>query len=235
MLRSSLIIGLILTLPQAVHADPVPLRIADPANFWTSNGYVELAPAIKVSIPPGGDSETIVYLKLPADGLIEVIPASGQATANIKLPAGSIIDRVAYVRLRDGGFGVEDVRGTRWDKDGTEWFHVYRPVSAEKKAALQGMEWRRGNVAEQASATDLLAAFLEKTAMPPFGGLPDRRDVRQFRGLNDCAACHQVSKPEARAGGEPLPPWPTDARGLYVPIAVLADTGLLSDTDDWLK
>ena len=227
------IVAVCLIVPAAVHADPVALVIADPAHFWASNGYVELSPAIKVSIPPGGESETAVYLKLPKDGLIEVIPASGSETANIKLPVGSIIDRVAMVRFRDGTFGVEDVRGTRWDEQGTEWFHVYRPSGASPNAPLQGYEWRRGNADEQRQATDLMTAYLAKTPMPPYGGLPDRRDIRQFRNLNNCAGCHQLSKPEARASGEPLPPWPTDARGLYVPIAVLSDSGLLSDTDDW--
>lgn len=229
----TLIIAVGLLLPAAVRADPVALTIADPAHFWAANGYIELSPAIKVSVPPGWESETAVYLKLPKDRLIEVSPASGSAAANIKLPAGSIIDRVAKVRFPDGSFGVEDVRGTRWDEQGTEWFHVYRPTGAAPNSPLQGYEWRRGNAAEQSSATDLMTAFLAKTPMPPSGGLPDRRDIRRFRGLNNCAACHQAVKPEARASGERLPPWPTDARGLYVPIAVLSDSGLLSDTDDW--
>ena len=225
-------VALLLCVAAGSAADP-PVRrveIADPARWWADNGFVALSPAIRVSVPPG--AQTVVYLAVGA-GRIATHWLPDQRRYSLTLPPGSAADRVSFATDGAGHRTIDDVRGTRWDASGGEYFHVYRPVSGASGAPLAGYEWRRGDAAGEASATTLLAELIGRTPAP-FGGPPaDARDIRHFRALNRCQLCHVPDKPQARTPDDPLPPWATDGSGLYVPPAVLADDAPLSDTDDF--
>jgi hypothetical protein len=205
------------------------IEIADPAHYWLDNGFVALNPAIRVSVQPG--AETVVYLKIGAGGPIATRYLPGQRRYSLTLPPGSVADRVSFATDGAGYRTIDDVRGTRWDGAGGEYFHVYRPVSGGIDAPLAGYEWRRGDAAQQRAATSLLSDLIARTPAP-FGDRPaDAEDVERFRALNRCQLCHVADKPQARFPEEKLPPWATDGSGLYVPPAVLGDEAPLSDSD----
>lgn len=209
-------------------AEPRRVEIADPARHWRDNGFVELTPAIRVSVALG--SRTVIYLKIPVGARLATRYLADQRRYTILLPPGSASDRVALTADAAGTWTVEDVRGTRWDGDGAEYFHVYRPSGAEADAALVGYEWKRGDAALQDQATDLLTGMVRDLPMPFSGTPPGGRGLAQFRALNACAACHLPDKVQATSPYDALPPWATDASGIYVPLAVLADRAVLSTT-----
>ena len=91
---------------------PTRIEIADPRAYWRDQGFVELTPAIRVSVAPG--ARTAIYLKIPEGARIgtRLLPAQGRAT--LILPPGSASDRVSLAASADGEWTVDDVRGTRW-------------------------------------------------------------------------------------------------------------------------
>lgn len=207
---------------------PLRIDIADPARHWRDSGFVELTPAIRVSVPAG--ARTAIYLAIPDGATVRarMLPEQGRAT--LVLPPGSVSDRVGFTADEDGRWTVEDVRGTRWGADGREYFHVYRPLTAAADAALAGYEWPRDDPHRAVEATALLTQMVRDLPQPFSGALPSWGSVARFRALNQCERCHVADKAEARADGAPLPPWATDASGLYVPLAVLGDRAPLSTT-----
>ncbi|MCK6454409.1 MAG: hypothetical protein L6R19_26700 [Alphaproteobacteria bacterium] len=209
-------------------SEPRRVEIADPSRYWRDNGFVELTPAIRVSVPLG--ARTLVYLKIPEGGLLTTRQVARQQRPTIRLPPGSAAARVSLTADEAGTWTVEDVRGTRWDAQGREYFHVYRPRGAEAGAPLVGYEWPRGDDALQDRATALLTDLVRDLPLPFRGSAPAPREVARFRALNDCGSCHQPDKGQASSPFERLPPWLTDASGIYVPLAVLSDRAVLSTT-----
>ena len=212
----------------APSAAPPPLRslaIVHPLEHWTEEHFVEMAPTVRMSIPAGGDAVTRVYLRVPEGGVVSVRPG----TRDLLFPPGTESDRVSYVR---GGRFIDDVRGTRWDDRGTEWFHVYLPSSAAEGAELDGVEWRRDDRDEEQRATAWLVAWGRKHRSPADGTTMDGDEEDRFRMLNHCQGCHQADKPEATED-DAMPPWPTDARGMYVPRAVFASRAILSTSSSF--
>ncbi|MEM7293229.1 MAG: hypothetical protein AAF420_07535, partial [Pseudomonadota bacterium] len=206
-------------------------------RYWRDAGFVELFPIVRPSVIAGKSSGTSIFLKVPKAGTISTSQVAGENRYTLKFPPGTIADRVSYrlYRKSDGEIGgaVNDVRGTRWDSDGREYFHVYRPTGVAPDMPLVGYEWPRGDRAAQRSATELLVDHIRKTPKPITGGFLSRSDVRRFRALNNCAACHIANKPMAQQMHSRLPPWPTDASGLFVPGSVLLDSLPLSSTSDF--
>lgn len=209
-------------------SEPVSVEIGDPSMYWSSDGFVALVPAIRVSVTPG--SRTVIYLQIPLGRKITTRFLSDQGRYTLKLPLGSIADRVSYSKRSNGKFVIDDVRGTRWDESGTELFHVYRPVSDEADAPLMGFEWRRGDSQQEARATAKLVDLIQSTSERFPVLRASRRDVARFRDLNRCQMCHVPNKQMAQTNDDVLPPWQTDTLGLYVPLAVLQDDSPLSTT-----
>jgi hypothetical protein len=207
---------------------PTRIDIADPRGYWRDNGFVELTPAIRVSTAPGW--RTVVYLRIPAGGVITTRMLDDQRRPTLKLPPGSASDRVSLTADEAGQWTVDDVRGTRWGPDGREYFHVYRPAGIEPGAPLTGWEWPRDDPHRANAANSLLTQFVRDTPQPLTGLLPSWGEVARFRALNQCQQCHIPDKPEARYDRAGLPSWATDASGLYVPLAVLTDRAPLSTT-----
>jgi len=208
--------------------ESIATEIVNPAQYWADNGFVALVPAIRVSVTPG--SKTAIYLRIPDGRKIATRFLPDQARYTLQLPPGSAADRVSYSRRADGTFAIDDVRGTRWDDNGAEFFHVYRPLNDGGNPPLSGFEWRRGDHEQQSTATALLTELVQFTS-DRFPSLrASRRDVARFQRLNNCQMCHLPDKPVAQTIHDPLPPWQTDALGLYVPLAVLQDWAPMSTT-----
>lgn len=230
------VVAAILCLAAALPAradDPAPLApqridIADPQRYWRDNGFVELTPAIRVSTAPGW--RTLVYLRIPEGGRISARFLDDQERPTLLMPPGSASDRVSLTSDETGQWTVDDVRGTRWGPDGREYFHVYRPTGVQAGAPLTGWEWPRDDPHRANAANALLTQFVRDTPQPFSGLLPSFGEVWRFRALNQCQQCHVADKPAARLDGGRLPSWATDASGLYVPLAVLADRAPLSTT-----
>lgn len=222
-----LLTGLIFGVSTAVLSDVHEVAVPDPASYWQDNGFVEMHPAIQVSVMAGSPTRTRIFLRI--NGHLQAMRLPNGAPT-LHYPPGSAADRISYTRLRDGTYTIADVRGTRWDADGRELFHVYRPEGPEHNAPLIGYEWPRDDFGEQRQATRLLDELLRVTPAPPWGQTAGSQTRRRFRQLNNCAGCHVPDKPEAVSNYERLPPWPTDRAGLYVPLAVLADQAVLSNS-----
>ncbi len=205
---------------------PRRIDIADPQAHWRDQGFVELTPAIRVSVAPG--APTAIFLKIPEGARIAARRLPDQDRVTLRMPPGSASDRVSLAAALDGQWTVDDVRGTRWAADGREYFHVYRPIGPELHAPLVGYEWPRDDPHLAIAATTLLTDLVRATPAPLSALLPSWGEVARFRQLNRCDACHIADKPTAETDRAVLPSWATDSSGLYVPLAVLADRAPLS-------
>ena len=207
---------------------PTPLRTLEIAHHdhWSREHFMEMAPTVRMSVPSGGDAVTRVYLRVP-EGAVVTVTAPG--SRSLVFPAGTESDRVSYLRgVRGTESFIDDVRGTRWDERGVEYFHVYKPRDASANAELDGVEWRRDDPDEERRATEWLVAYGRTHRSPSDDRPMDEDDVDRFRALNHCQSCHVKDKPEAKTDDDSLPPWPTDATGLYTPLAVLTAHAVLS-------
>ena len=196
------------------------IAIEQPLERWARDGFVEMAPTVRSSIATGGANETRVWLRLPEGPLVTA------PNGALMFPPGTESDRVAYVLgVGEKALFIDDVRGTRWDEQGREYFHVYMPRDARAGSGLIGVEWARDDPDEERAATDWLVDWSQGHGSPS-GALDEDR----FRALNHCQSCHVASKPEATSDDDDMPPWPTDGRGLYAPLAVLSAHAVLSST-----
>ena len=142
------------------------LRIADPRRYWRQHGFKLMSPAIRVSVAAHTGARTQVFLRIGPEGDVRLRSTDGAA---LTYPPGSEADRVSYVRYRSsGGLGytIDDVRGTRWDEQGREWFHVYRASGPEPHAPLIGYEWLRDDNRAAREATRRLAQIVDSTLLP---------------------------------------------------------------------
>ena len=155
-----------------------------------------------------------MWLKLPKRGTIDLDDAG-----RLRMPDETVAERVESVDDR-----VIDVRGTRFDDDGKEWFHVYRRVGDR----LVGVEWPRDDVAAARRAHARIDELVQGDA--PDGDAPDggARDamIARWHALDDCAACHGKDRADATMVSA-LPSRGTDGSGLFVPETVLRDAAPL--------
>jgi len=206
----------------------IALTINNPTSYWSEHGFVRLEPAVRMSVIPG--AETAIFVHIPEGRRVITRFLHDQARYTIALPPGSSADRVSYSKRPDGSQVIDDVRGTRWDDYGTEFLHVYRPTSDVPNSPLAGFEWPRHDSRLQKMATEQITAFMQLTGQRYPSLRASRSDLARFRRLNNCGFCHFSNKPSAQTTDDELPPWPTDALGLYVPLAVLGDSAPLSAT-----
>jgi len=134
-------------------SEVVRVRVADPRRYWQKSGFREMTPPIRLSTQAHTSARTLIYLKI-GDG--DVLTYSGPAgSRTIQYPPGSESDRVSMVMYRKNGmlgYTIDDVRGTRWDHNGREYFHVYRASGPEPHAPLIGYEWPRDNALSPAQS-----------------------------------------------------------------------------------
>lgn len=193
-------------------AGPPRLRIDDPDGHWARAGFVEMVPPIRPPSSGDGGDRIVTYLRLPDAARVEIVTGADGPT--LRFPPGTEADRVEL----DGSGAVIDVRGSRFEADGREVFHVYRPAVA---GALTGTEWRRDDPAAAARALAFLDA--EARRVSRLEGPALERFMRRFDGLNDCASCHAHEQRQAAAEQPGRPNRRTDASGLYVPLESLGD------------
>ena len=210
-------------------SEVVRVRINDPRRYWNETGFREMTPPIRLSTQAHTSARTLIYLKIGDGG--DLRTDTGPAgSRTIQYPPGSESDRVSMVMYRRNGvpgYTIDDVRGTRWDQNGRQYFHVYRASGPEPHAPLIGYEWPRDNASAASEATNRLTQILRTTALPN-GYLSDAYYIYRFRQLNRCQGCHWPNKPTAHLASDRRPPWATDASGLYTPLAVLHDYAPLS-------
>jgi hypothetical protein len=200
----------------------VTMTIPDPATYWTRSGFVEMTPSIRLPSRDGNE-RIVVWAFIPPGGRVHVEPrATGRPT--LRFPPGTILDRVDLADAREPA-SVQDVRGTRFEADGDEYFHVLRPFAS---SILSGFEWRRGNAAAARLVTSDMRARLAD-AVDSDGDGPSETALDLFERQNDCASCHVHDKPEQRDRGRDraLPNRATDANGLYTIATVLTDSAPL--------
>lgn len=209
-------------------SEVVSVRITDPRRYWNAAGFHEMTPPIRLSTQAHTSARTLIYLKIGSGDVLTHAGPAGSRT--IQYPPGSESDRVSMVMYRKNGmlgYTIDDVRGTRWDHNGREYFHVYRASGPQPHAPLIGYEWPRDNARAASEATERLTQILRTTALPNGYSSGDYY-IYRFRQLNRCQGCHWPNKPSASRVSDRRPPWATDASGLYTPLAVLHDYAPLS-------
>ena len=212
----------------------------DATSHW--KGYVEMVPPIRLPTNLEATERIAVFLSIPAGQTIEVAYLEDQKRHTLRFPPGTIADRLDgdHQPLPEGRYKwtyIDDVRGTRIATGKEQFFHVYAPLDfARPTSQMTGWEWERGHDAQRIDATERLVAWrraLEHTRCAGFIAAPCRkkanRDLRLFRYLNDCAACHRPNLPEVDR--QPIASYraarATDASGFYVPLSVLDNSGVV--------
>ena len=215
------------------------LKIADPREHWTNEGFVELVPPVHLPSSDHQIDQVEIWAKVPEGAVITEADAVSGAPLALKFPPGSILDRVEYANLRGKRF-VVDVRGTRIVEDGSQLFHVYR----RGDAGLFGFEWARDDLGAHERATAALLEGLSRVA--PGKDMDETRRaafLRDVEGKNACADCHAISREiNARQGEHGLVNRGTDASGFFTPWTLFADAIPLemygandrSETDRWV-
>jgi hypothetical protein len=199
---------------------PPRLEIADPPGHWQRAGFVELVPAVLPPSTADGRDRIHVFYKLPEGALFTV--SDGPSGKTLKVPPGTEADRVEMDEDASGA-RVLDVRGTRFADGGREIFHVLRPTSDKADGLLVGTEWPRGDGALARSASERLDESVRRQAAPGEDPARTEQRVRRFDTLNDCVSCHEHDQGIAEAMSRKRPTRPTDASGLYLLLATLAD------------
>ncbi|MDQ3032864.1 MAG: hypothetical protein M3Y87_10635 [Myxococcota bacterium] len=193
------------------------------ADHW--RGWLELVPAIATPRTAARDDRTQVLVRFPGGARVTLDdPADPRS---LRVPAGTVIDRVESRRI-GGRMRAVDVRGTRFERDGSETFRAYRARTARDVDRLFGVEWSRGDASAAARASgsmrDAMHDGLGFVARDPHrrGAMIDR-----YTRLLSCEGCHQPRRPERAHGPDAGPRRATDASGLYTLLATLADDAIV--------
>lgn len=207
-------------------ADVRELRIDDPAGFWGRN-YVELVPSIRLPTSHDGDDLIRVWVQLPEERAVDVRYLPEQARHVLVFPPGTRSDRVEYLEV-EGPAGepvqtVIDVRGTTIESDGSQRFHILRPLGDQVHAPLLGWSWPRDDASAQRTVDEKLKTLVQRVRRPPHKPAMDRKEATSMVEFNQCAECHQPSQPRARFESERALERATDAMGFFVPHAVVQD------------
>lgn len=247
-----LIIGaasLFLVASGAVAEGVVERRIDDPVGWWQRNGFAAMVPSIHLPTTHDGDDLIQVWLSVPETAQIDAEYLQEQDRWSVVLPAGTRADRAEYYRIAgpeirqatqfldapgttESSWTLADVRGTRVLADGTQEFHVLRPVSGEVHAPLRGWAWRRGDASAWRQATDRLIGFARTARRPVDRDPMDSDGLAALRRLNDCARCHQprMARVSSEDGdGNRAIERATDNLGFFIITAVLSDSGIVAD------
>ncbi len=203
------------------------VQIEQPGGYHVREGFVRLEPPMHLPTSAPAIDQVEIWIKLPAGGEIELKGARTDPP-QLAFPPGTIADRVEFV---DTGANrrIVDIRGTTLREDGTQDFHAYRPAGTTPSAPLVGVQWSRDDEALQGPATDHFLARL--AAAPPLAQLAEDRRARvleDIRGKNRCRECHAPARPDnATLDQHGLVNRGTDASGLFTPVTLLSDEGLL--------
>ncbi|MBL4684511.1 MAG: hypothetical protein JKY37_07980 [Nannocystaceae bacterium] len=194
------------------------LAMADPREHWAKEGFVQLVPPIHMPSSDLQRDQVEIWARLPEGSTVTKQVSPNGSPVGLLFPPGSMLDRVEYGYI-GGKRYVVDVRGTRIDEAGAQWFHVYR----RDASGLFGYEWARADGAAHERATDALIDRLSATHNTKNS---DGETVRPawidaVRRKNACAACHPPSRlTNDRQGAHGLVNRGTDASGFFTPWTV---------------
>jgi hypothetical protein len=210
-----------------------PVQLPNDPNYWRNAGFVDMVGPVRLPTDQATGDQIAVWLRIPRQEWISVQWLDRQKRYTIKFPPGTVADRVESAKNEHDAMlvihGVSDVRGARIGADGKTWFHDYEPVPGEPIKWLSGYEWLRSDpVVDNLAADKLLKLFY------PGAPAKAKKEMAEFRRLNQCGACHQANRPvpvTARNDGFSVPE--TDADGFFQPITVLTDTMTLVNIRPW--
>ena len=202
------------------------VRIEQPARFWAQS-YTAMVPSIRLPTTHAGDDLIQVWMRLPTGGKVDVHYLHDQERFTLIFPPGTRSDRVEYFLVPDAD-GAEvwspvDVRGTTIEADGSQRFHVLRPLDDRVGAALVGWSWPRDDELAQRAVDRKLRQLVKKVRRPPNKPPMDEAEARSMVEFNHCAECHQPNLQRARFASQRSLERATDAMGFFVPHAVVQD------------
>ena len=227
-----LVPGLALLSSTGEETRPAPfheVRIDAPETYWTEGEFAEMTPPIHFPSADGRE-HTTVWLRLPPGALLTV-RWRPDGTASLVYPPGTVADRADLADGTDPA-SVVDVRGTRFEEQGREVFHVLHRAGPELAGDLAGFEWQRGDTEATRLVTGRMVDRMANARGIDREDAIDDPELEQFARFDDCASCHVHDKPERRdhrsvAPGDPLPNRGTDTQGLYAVATVLQDSAPL--------
>jgi hypothetical protein len=203
------------------------ITIAEPRDYWAREGFVEMVPAIRLPSSTAEAEDVAIWLRLPADAVIETQWSEAREGWVLVFPPGTVADRVEQ-RGRGAKRGVVDVRGTTITADGQQ-LHTLRRAGSEADAPLFGYAWPRADPEAHARATARLLAVLE--GLPPATRMTDEARTRYLDGVarkNQCTRCHSYARPDnGREQEHGLVNRGTDGSGFFTPQTVFADAIVL--------
>ncbi len=222
----------------AVYAKDIDLRpveIANDESYWKQSGFVEMVPPLRLPTDRSNDNQIKVWLRIPEGRKIALEWLEDQKRYTLRFPPGTVADRVETMKNQQNAMhvinGIEDVRGAMIDRDGNTRWHVYEPVPGEKRGRLKGYEWlRTDDKGDDLAADSLIELFY------PQAGAEAQDEIRLFRRLNQCGACHQVNRPAPTNVGPPFPApanFLTDSHGFFQPVTVLETRMIVRDSRKW--
>lgn len=227
---------LVAATPSALGAQDIqihPVQIPNDLDYWRDAGFVDMVGPVRLPTNKVTGDHIAVWLRIPRDEKIAVQWVPDQKRYTIKFPPGTVADRVESARKDREAMlvihGIGDVRGARIGADGETWFHDYEPVPGEPIKRLRGYEWLRTDPAGDNLAADSLINLFY-----PDAPAKAKKEMAEFRRLNQCGACHQLNRPvptTATKAGLSFPE--TDTDGFYQPITVLTDTMTLVNIRPW--
>jgi hypothetical protein len=216
------------------HAPPRPpvreVTLDGPDSFWQREGFVPMDAPVRPPTSEDGRDRIVVYLKLPAGGVVTTRFIEAQQRYSLEYPTGTLADRVEY--QGDGpidgppqpGWRVGDVRGASLASEG-DWFHVYRGTTDSATAPLLGLSWPRGDDTAQLEATSALVGLvLDGRVRAPRSAAARATMGERLRSLNGCAACHARERPpRARMDAPGIVNRASDSSGFFQVSTVLSD------------
>ena len=156
------------------HDAVVAVDLPQADDYFAHNGYVELVPPVRLPTDAEGRDRIRVWMKLPKRGVIDL-----DSAGRLRVPDETVVERVESFDDR-----VVDVRGTRFDDGGKEWFHVYRRAGDR----LVGVEWPRDDAGAEKRARARIDDLVRDSE--PDGGTRDQW-IARWHQLDDSAACHK--------------------------------------------
>lgn len=199
----------------------IELRIEDPVAHW-GEGFARLETPVHMPSPSASRDDVEVWIAL---GTAPVgLQLGDDGVPRLRFGPGTQADRLEYAGEGEARRLV-DVRGSRFEADGSCTHHVLRPIEERPDAPLVGMQWPCDVAPAQQAAT---AAMLERLAgLPPFTRMqegPRHRALDGFAERNDCDGCHAEARPDATVVDAYGPVFRgTDASGLFAPMSVMRD------------
>ena len=195
------------------------LKVPNQVDYWKNEGFEKMEGPLR--LPTDGSETDIiqVWLKLPENAKLTAqrINDSQEDRYTLIYPPGTIADRIEF---EIGSGGVDDVRGSRIDVDGSPLFHVYETAPGTDQSWLEGYEWRRSDDVADVIAGEALIKLLYPHA--------SQGVKNHFRQLNHCGACHEPNAPSPLTTASPFR-FESDTQGFFQPITVLQNEMTVRD------